>query len=188
MEIAGNGSITWANRKDNGMEMQVDPIKVDKDTIRVRSGLAKKLRIAMFLGLLGGPIVLAMGIYQFKEMKSLGTKGTRVTADVIECGVLNTGKGRRVYKVVADYKVSEALIGRKEFIVQKEEYDAATATKKIDVTFLPNKPEVSAAGKTIRPDTEMMAIGGGVFGFGVLVFFYFRQKDKEIERAIKGEL
>ena len=37
------------------MEMQVDPIKVDKDTIRVRSGLAKKLRIAMFLGLLGGP-------------------------------------------------------------------------------------------------------------------------------------
>jgi hypothetical protein len=33
-----------------------------------------------------------------------------------------------------------------------------------------------------------MAIGGGVFVFGVLGFFYFRQKDKEIERAIKGEI
>jgi hypothetical protein len=175
-------------KEEKEMEKQIDLIKVEKDTIRVRSGLAKKLRIAMCLGLIGGPIVSAMGFYQFKEMKSLAAKGTRVTADVIECSVLNTGKGRRVYKVVADYKVSEALIGRKEFIVQQDEYDAATATKKIDITFLPNKPEVSSAGKTIRPDTEMMAIGGGVFVFGVIAFSYFRRKDREIERAIKGEI
>ena len=165
----------------------MEPIEVTKDSIRTRPKLVKKMRVIMFLGLIGGPIVFAMGVYQFLEMKSLTTKGTRVAAEVQDVSILNTGKGRRVYKVVADYHPEGYPIHRKEFVVRQEEYDAAQTSRKISVTFLPSKPSVSSAGDDVRPDTEPMAIGAGVFIVALLIMLYFRKKDKEIDKTICGE-
>ena len=73
----------------------MEPIEVTKDNIRTRPSLVKKMRLVMFLGLIGGPIVFGIGVHQFFEMKSLKTKGIRVDAEVHDVSILNTGKGRR---------------------------------------------------------------------------------------------
>jgi hypothetical protein len=165
----------------------MEPIEVTKDSIRTRPKLVKKMRLVMFLGLIGGPIVFGIGVYDFLQMKSLKTKGITVDAEVQDVSILNTGKGRRVYKVVADYHPDGYPIHRKEFVVRKGEYDTADTSRKISVTFLAAKPSVSSAGDEVRSDTEPMAIGVGVFVVASMILFYFKKKDKEIEKAIFGE-
>ena len=162
------------------------PIDVAQDGIRYRPRLVRKMRWAMCLGLIGGPIVFGIGLFQYLEAKGLKEKGVTVEAQVQDSSTLNTGKGRRVYKVVADYRPAGRPIHRKEFVVRQEEYESAKATGKIPVTFLADKPAVSAAGADVHPDNEPMAIGSGVFIVAVFVWFYFRKKSKEIEAAILG--
>jgi hypothetical protein len=165
----------------------MDPIKVSQDTIRTRPKLIKKMRLVMFLGLIGGPIVFGIGLFQYLQTKSLKTKGLTVEAQVQETSIFNTGKGRSVYKVVADYHPEGRPIHRKEFVVRQDEYEKAETTKKIPVTFLPSDPSVSAAGAEVHPDNEPMAIGAGVFVVAFLIWLYFRRKSKEIDEAIFGK-
>ena len=120
-------------------------------------------------------------------MKSLKTKGVSVEANVQDTSILKTGKGRHVYKVIADYHPEGYAIHRKEFVVPKEEYGAAQALQKISVTFLPSRPSVSAAGTHVHPDTEPMAIGAGVFIVALLITCYFRKLAKKIDKAIYGD-
>lgn len=168
--------------------MDIKPIEVLQDKVRIRPKLIKKMRLLMWLGLIGGPIVFGVGLYQFLEMKSLKVKGITVQADVRDCSILNTGEGRHVYKVTADYQPAEYPIHRKEFIVQKNEYEEAQASRKIAVMFLPEDPSVSAAGTVIHPDTEPMIIGAGVFSVALAILLYFKKKKKDLKNAIYEEL
>jgi hypothetical protein len=145
------------------------------------------MRLVMYLGLIGGPVVFGIGLFKYLEMMNLKTKGVRVEAAVQDASIMDTGKGRRVYKVWADYRPEGNTIYRKEFVVRQAEYDAARATKKIPVIFLADKPTVSAAGTEVRPDNEPMAIGGGVFIVSLLIGLYLRKKYKEIDAALFGK-
>jgi hypothetical protein len=42
------------------------------------------------------------------------------------------------------------------------------------------------AGAEVRPDTEPMAIGVGVFIVSLLIVLYFWRKGRQIDRAILG--
>lgn len=146
----------------------MEPIEVAQDKIRYRPRLVKKMRFVMCLGLIGGPIVFGIGLFQYLETKGLKTKGVTVEAQVQNTSTLNTGKGRRVYNLVADYRPEGHPIHRKEFVVRQDEYESAKSTGKIPVTFLADKPSVSAAGADVHPDNEPMAIGVGVFVVALL--------------------
>ena len=166
--------------------MTMEPVEVEQDKIRYRPRLVRKMRVVMYLGLIGGPIVFGIGLFQYLELNGLKTKGVTLEAQVQDTSTLSTGRGRRVYKVVADYRPQGHPIYRKEFVVRHEEYESARATGKIPVTFLTDKPTVSAAGADVHPDCEPMAIGAGVFIVALLIWLYFRKKSKEIEGAILG--
>ena len=164
----------------------MEPISVSQNTIRTRPTLIKKLRWVMAIGLIGGPLVSGMGLYRYLEMKGLKTKGVTVEAKVLDTSILNTGKGRRVYKVVAGYRPKGHPIYCREFVVRQAEYETAKATGKIPVTFLADKPTVSVAGTEVRTDNEPIVLGAGVFIVALFIWLYFRKKQKEIEAVFMG--
>ncbi len=147
---------------------------------RYQSRLDKRLRIGMYLGLVCGPIVFGVGVRDYRRVKGLKSNGVTVEATVVETSVMNTGKGRRVYKVVADYHPEGHPIHRKFFHVSEDEYNRARETGKISVTYLPAEPLRSAAGDEIHPPTESMAIGAGIFVVCLLVWNHFRKKQKAL--------
>jgi hypothetical protein len=153
----------------------MEPIAVSQNTIRTRPTLIKKLRWVMAIGLIGGPLVSGIGLYRYLEMNGLETKGVTIEAKVLDTNILNTGKGRRVYKVVAGYRPKGRPIYCREFIVRQEEYETAKATGKIPVTFLADKPAVSAAGSEVRPDNEPIVLGAGVFVIALFICLCFRK-------------
>lgn len=162
-------------------------IDVSEDRIRTRPKLVRKLRLLMFLGLIGGPVVFGIGLFKYLEMKNLTTKGATVEGTVVDTSILQTGKGREVFRVVADYHPEGFPIHRKLFTLPRVDYEQAQKSGKISVIFLPAKPAVSAAGTSVRPDNEPMAIGVGVFLVALVIGLYFRKKGREIETAIYGE-
>jgi hypothetical protein len=71
-------------------------------------------------------------------------------------------------------------------VVRQAEYETAKATGKIPVTFLADKPAVSAAGTEVRTDNEPIVLGAGVFIVALFIWLYFRKKQKEIEAVFMG--
>jgi hypothetical protein len=154
-------------------------VEISKDKIRTRPKLVRKLRLVMFLGLIGGPIVFGIGYYQYLEVAKLREEGKTTEGTVVDSSTLATGKGRTSCRLVVDYKPEGFPIHRKEFLgVLPQVFEQATATRKIPVRYLASKPAVSAIGEQIRADTEPMAIGVGVFVVSFLIWLYFRKKAK----------
>lgn len=160
------------------------PIEVSQDRIQYRPKLIRKMRLVMLFGMIGGPVVFGVGLFQYRQTKLLLTTGVSVEATVRDTSTLGTGKGRQVFKVVADYRPEGYPVHRKEFVVRQEEYESARATGTIPVKYLPGKPTLSAAGAAVRPDSEPMAIGVGLFAVSALIWLYFHRKGKEVEAAL----
>ena len=99
---------------------------------------------------------------------------------------MNTGKGRQVYKVVAEYQPEGHPNYRKEFVVRQDEFESAKSTGKIPVTYLADKPTVSAAGAEIHADMSIMAAGAGVFVVALLVLLVSRNMTKQMAAGMPG--
>jgi len=163
-------------------------IEVSNDSIRTRPKLVRKLRLVMFLGLIGGPILLGIGCYQYFEIAKLRQEGKTTEGTVVDSSALATGKDRTSYRLVVDYRPEGFPIHRKEFLgVLPQVYQHATVTRRIPIRYLPTKPAVSAVGEQVQADTELMAIGAGVFIVSFLIWMYFKKKYRDIDTAIYGK-
>jgi len=163
-------------------------IDISKDTMRTRPRLIRKMRLVMFLGLIGGPIVFGVGFYKYLEVGKLRKEGRTTDGTVIDGSAVSTGLGRTSYRLVVEYKPEGFPTHRKTFArVLPQTYEAATTARKIQVRYLPDKPAVSALGDHIAADTEPMAIGAGVFVVSLVIWLYFRRKYREFDAAIHGE-
>ena len=152
---------------------------------KVYPQLNAKLRIAMWCALIGGPIALAMASYEFYRGKQLKSVGKEVVGNLFSSETLNTGKGRISYQVVVDYlPPGSGTKYRKLFVVSEDEYNQAKSTGECKVVYLPSDPLFSAIGEPTTQASEMMAIGVGVFLFGVGVWWYLRRQMSAVERFV----
>lgn len=150
---------------------------------KVYPRLNRRLRIAMCLALIGGPLAIAMGGYDYHRTSKLKTEGTKISGIVVDSNTLDTGKGRASYRITLDYKPpNDETTYRKEFFVAKEIYNQARQAGTIPVTYLRSDPTVSTAGDDIPVQTEPFAIGGGLILFAVAVWYYLRRQMQKVER------
>jgi len=68
----------------------VKPIEVKDDVVRTRPKLVRKMRWVMRAGLIGGPVVFAIGLFQFLEVKRLASEGVTVHETVRRLGIART--------------------------------------------------------------------------------------------------
>jgi Protein of unknown function (DUF3592) len=154
---------------------------------RVYPRLNRRLRIAMWLALIGGPLMIAMGGYEYHRTSKLKTEGATIPGVVVDSNTLDTGKGRTSYRITLDYKPpNDETTYRKEFFVTEVIYDKARQAGHVPVTYLQSDPTVSAAGDDIQVQTEPFAIGGGLIIFALAVRYYLRRQMQEVERYVSN--
>lgn len=165
----------------------MDAIQVKDETIRIRPRLVRKLRLVAVLGLIGGPVLLAMGIWDAWQVSRLREEGHTVEGTVVESQALATGKGRTSHRLTVEYRPDGLPRHRKHFLgVPVAVAEAAQASGKVPVRYLPGRPFVAMVGDAARIDTEPMAIGAGVFLAGLAGTIYLRRRNQQIDRAMFG--
>ena len=147
--------------------------------------LNRRLRIAMCLALIGGPLIIAMGGLEYHRTSKLKTEGAKIPGVVVDSSTLDTGKGRTSYRIILDYKPpNDETTYRKEFFVTEEIYNQARQAGHVPVTYLRSDPTVSTAGDDIHVQTEPFAMGGGLILFALAVWYYLRMQKQRVERYV----
>jgi len=152
---------------------------------KVYPHLSSRIRIAMWCALIGGPIAFAMGGYELYRGIQLKSVGKEIVGAVRSSEALNTGKGRTSYQIVVDYRPPGSdTMYRKQFVVSEEEFQNAKRVGQCKVTYLPSDPTFSTVGEATSQASEMIEIGGGVFLFGVGVWWALRRQMLAAERYV----
>ena len=168
-------------------EKAMDAIDVTTEKIRTRPKLVRKLKLLMVLCLVGGPVMLGIGGYGWLETNRLRTDGKVTDGKVLSSETLNTGKGRVSHRLVVEYHPEGCPIHEKLFLgVRSDIFDEAVKSGGVVVRYLPRKPIVSALGDDIRVEFEPIAIGAGLLLVGAMIWFHFRGKYREIDKAVQG--
>lgn len=156
---------------------------------RIYPRLNRRLRFAMWLAFLGGPVMIAMGAYEYYRTSKLKTEGAKSPGMVVDSNTLDTGKGRTSFRITVDYKpANDEATYRKEFFVPEAIYNHARQAGQVPVTYLPRDPAVSAVGDDIPVQTEPFAIGGGLILFAFAVLYYLRRTTKNVENYVTADV
>jgi hypothetical protein len=178
---------------DEDRKLELDPaLKLPDMTVsepppKVYPRLNFRLRIAMWLAFIGGPLVIAMGLYEAYRGWHLKSSGQAVTGVLVSSEALNTGKGRTSYQIVVDYLPPGSKTKyRKRFVVGEEEFQQAKKAGSCTVRYLESDPAFSRVGDGGGDEGEMIAMGAGVLLFGAGVWWYLRRQLAAVEKYVWG--
>ena len=131
---------------------------------------ALKRLISIVGGAIVGVVLLVFGVQEYFQVKALRSKGKTISADVTDSEERSGRRGRRKYYLTVSFKTEAGQTVSSEERVSSEIYDQGTSTKKINVTYLPDKPEVCRIGEV---STNWVGLGLGVFmvGFSAVSVF-----------------
>jgi hypothetical protein len=154
---------------------------------KVYPKLNRKLGYVKWLAMVGGAIVAIGGAYKCYEIYQLKSRGVSIQGTLFNHSTLATGKGRTSYDIIVDYDPKELPQGvRKRFNVLESVYRDAKQNGAVEVTYLPSDPTISAVGSNFHYDAEPIAIGIGVFVFGLVLHFYLRWKLAQVVNYVQG--
>jgi Protein of unknown function (DUF3592) len=144
-----------------------------------------RLRLAMWLMLIGGPFVICMGLYEQYRVSQLRTVGQKVDGKLFDSNSLNTGNGRTSYHLTVDYRppASDTMY-RKDFTVDETTFQQVKEAGTCMVTYLPSDPTVSGIGDNVKADSEPLAIGGGLLAIAGVIWLYFRKQTQDVEKFL----
>lgn len=133
----------------------------------------KRLLAILFGGILG-IVLVVFGVKDFMQTKSLKSKGKTSVADVTDTEERSGRRGRRKYYVAVTFKAESGQQVSARERVSKGIYEEAASRKKINVTYLPDHPNVLRIGAV---QTEFAGIGIGVFVMGFAAFSAIRRSE-----------
>ena len=131
---------------------------------------ALKRLIAIVGGAIVGIVLLVFGVKEYFQVKALKANGKSVVAEVTDAEERRGRRGRKSYYLTVNFKTESGATITSEERVSSSTYDQGTSAKKINVTYLPEKPEVCRIGE---PATNWIGLGAGVvmIGFSVVSAF-----------------
>jgi hypothetical protein len=136
---------------------------------------ALKRLISIVGGAIIGIVLLVFGVQEYFQVKALRTKGKTISADVTDAEEHRGRRGRRKYYLTVNFKTEAGQSITSEESVSSTVYDQGTSTKKVDVTYLPDKPEVCRIGPV---STNWVGLGLGVFMLGFSAVSAFSGKSE----------
>jgi hypothetical protein len=124
------------------------------------------------IAILGGGIIglflLYFGVREFFETKSLQSNGKSTTGEVTDVEERSGRRGGRKYYLSVNFRTEQGQQINSRSQVAKAVYEQAAHSRKVNVTYLPGKPEVHRFGPDVT--TEFANIG---YGFLILGFAGF---------------
>ena len=112
-----------------------------------------------------GLFLLVLGCKEYFETRSLQSQGKATTGEVTDAEERTGRRGRRKYYLSVTFRTGQAQQISSRARVSREVYDQAAHSRKVNVTYLPTKPDVHRFGPEVTSDFVSMGIGVLVLGF-----------------------
>jgi hypothetical protein len=152
---------------------------------KVYPRLNTKLWIAMWVMLVGSPVMIGMGLYELYRVSQLKTVGQKVEGKLFNSNALNTGKGRTSYQLTVEYyPPGSDTRYRKEFTVDEATFEQVKQAGTCTVTYLASDPTVSGIGDNVTAKSEPLAIGAGLLAIAGVIALYRRKQAQDVDRYI----
>ena len=120
------------------------------------------------IAILGGGIVglflLYFGVREFFETKSLQSSGKSTTGEVTDVQERSGRRGSRKYYLDVNFRTEQGQQISSRAEVKKAVYDQAAHSRRVNVTYLPGKPEVHRFGPDVTNDFANLGVGVLVLG------------------------
>lgn len=130
----------------------------------------KRLITILMAGVLG-LFLLFFGCKEYFETRSLQTKGKATTGDVTGAEERSGRRGRPKYYLTVTFRTAHAQQVSSRARVSRAVFDQAAHSRRVNVTYLPTKPDVHRFGPEVTSDFLNIGIGFlvlGVAGYSVL--------------------
>ena len=124
---------------------------------------ALKRLIAIVGGAIIGIVLLVFGVKEYFQVKALKANGKSLVAEVTDSEERSGRRGRKSYYLTVNFKTESGQTVSARNSVSRGEFDEGTSSKKMNVTYLPDKPEVCRVGEV---STNWLGLGLGVFMIG----------------------
>jgi hypothetical protein len=131
---------------------------------------ALKRIIAILGGGIVGVVLLVFGVKEFFQVKALQSKGKAAVAEVTGAEARSGRRGRKHNYLTVSFKTEAGQTVTTEKRVSRGEYAEGTSAKKINVTYLPDKPDVCRIG-TVSTNWASLGFGVAMLGFAVVSAF-----------------
>lgn len=131
--------------------------------------------LTIIVSAIAGIVLLALGGKDFLDSKALQSEGKSATADVTDADERSGRRGRRKYYLTVSFKTEKGDTLTSRARVSEAVFDEATASRKVNVTYLPEKPAVHRVGPKVSTDFRGIAFGALALGFAG--FSVFRRSD-----------
>ncbi len=150
--------------------------------------LNARLRIAMWLGFLGGPLAMVYGGYSYLQVAKLRSEGEKATGILFDSGITDTGQGRKSFRITLDYAPPQSeTTYRKDFIVPEAIYQQARQAGQHPVIYSARDPEFSIVNGDLSSEIEPLIIGLGLCLFSGGVWYYLRRQSASLDRYLRSE-
>ena len=123
----------------------------------------KRLLTILAGGILG-LVLLVLGCKEYFETKSLQSKGKSTTGEVTDAEERSGRRGRRKYYITVAFRTERAQEVSSRAQVSRAVYDQASHARKVNVTYLADKPAVHRFGPEVKSDFVNIAIGVIIIG------------------------
>jgi hypothetical protein len=123
----------------------------------------KRLLTILAGGILG-LFLLVFGCKEYFETKSLQSKGKSTTGEVTDAEERSGRRGRKKYYITVAFRTERAQEVSSRARVSKAIYDQASHSRKVNVTYLAEKPNVHRFGSEVKSDFVNIAIGVIIIG------------------------
>lgn len=155
---------------------------------RVYPRLNRRIRVLMWLSLVGGLAALGGGGYELYRAQQLQTHGQQIEGALVDSNKLSTGQGRTAYSVTLQYHPpNDPTTYQKQFSVTEPQYDEILQTGKAPVTYLAADPTQSAVGGIVKTNYEPLAMGVGLLAVSGGIALFRRRQANQVETYIHGK-
>lgn len=137
-----------------------------------------KRLITVLAGGAMGLFLLFFGCKEFFETRSLQSKGKATTGEVTDAEERTGRRGRRKYYLSVTFRTEQAQQVSSRSRVSKAVYEQAAHSRKVNVNYLPTKPDVHRFGPDVKAD--YLNIGIGILVLGFAGYSAFRGHDADV--------
>lgn len=134
-----------------------------------------------------GIFLLSRGVTEYGNSKKLADHGKAITATVVDSLARDSLRRGTTYYLTIQFQPATGDAVTRKIQVSNEVYETARSSATVNVFYLPENPQVCAAGKVVTTPYRNLGYGAFMVGLGVILtwaWFSTRKAVVNIEKSV----
>jgi len=124
---------------------------------------------------------LVTGSRELSNSKRLADHGLSTSAEVLDSQMRVSFRSGNSYSLTVEFQPKDAAKVHAKLKVTKETYNAAQNSSTVNVFYLPENPDICAAGNKVVPNYSTLILGIGFLALAALLIFTLRRRPQHHE-------